>query len=125
MRWEQDELGVEPEVHRLDQKFQDYGFKTARWLIPIRDSHLELMSKSIDLLRSADKDRNLFILYYAGHGRINSARQAEWVCGQGPDYACIDWSVVQSLFANQYQTSSSYSTHTQPQAQQCGHNTAP
>jgi len=98
MRWEQDELEVEPEVHRLDQKFQDYGFKTDRWLIPIRDSHLELMSKSIDLLRSADKDRNLFILYYAGHGRINSARQAEWVCGQGPDHASVDWSAIQSLF---------------------------
>jgi hypothetical protein len=28
MRWQHDELGVEPELHRLDQKFQDYGFKT-------------------------------------------------------------------------------------------------
>jgi hypothetical protein len=99
MRWEQDELGVEPELHRLDQKFQDYGFKTDVWLIPTRDSHLELMSKSIDMLRSADNDRNLFILYYAGHGRINSARQAEWVCGQGPEYASVDWSAIQSLFA--------------------------
>jgi hypothetical protein len=42
MRWEQDELRLEPEVHRLDQKFQDYGFKTDRRLIPTRDSHLEL-----------------------------------------------------------------------------------
>jgi hypothetical protein len=99
MRWEEDELGVEPELHRLDQKFQDYGFKTDRWLIPIRDSHLELMSKSIDLLRSADIERNLFILYYAGHGRINTARQAEWFCGQGPEYASVDWSAIQSLFA--------------------------
>jgi hypothetical protein len=57
------------------------------------------MSKSIDLLRSADNDRNLFILYYAGHGRISSARQAEWICGQGPDHASVDWSAIQSLFA--------------------------
>lgn len=98
MRWEQDELGVEPELHRLDQKFQDYGFYTQVWLIPTRDSHLELMSKSIDLLRSKDNDRNLFILYYAGHGRINSARQAEWTCGQGPNYTSVDWSAIQSLF---------------------------
>jgi len=99
MRWQHDELGVEPELHRLEQKFQDYGFKTDVWLIPSRDSHLELMSKSIDLLRSADNDRNLFILYYAGHGRISSARQAEWTCGQGPDHASVDWSAIQSLFA--------------------------
>jgi hypothetical protein len=99
MRWQHDELGVEPELHRLDQKFQDYGFKTDVWLIPSRDSHLELMSKSIDLLRSADNDRNLFVLYYGGHGRISSARQAEWTCGQGPDHASVDWSAIQSLFA--------------------------
>jgi len=98
MRWEHDDLGVEPEFHRLDQKFQDYGFKTDVWLIPMRDSHLELMSKSIDLLRSSDNDRNLFILYYAGHGRINSARQAEWIWGHSA-YASVDWSAIQSLFA--------------------------
>ena len=57
------------------------------------------MSKSIDLLRAADNDRNLFILYYAGHGRINSARQAEWTCTRDPNYASVDWSAIQSLFA--------------------------
>ena len=47
-------------------------------------------------------------------------RQAEWVCGQGPDHAnSVDWSAIQSLFLKQDQTSSSYSTHAQPQVQQC------
>jgi hypothetical protein len=99
IRWEQDELKVEPELSRLNLKFQDYGYSTDVWLIPSQDSHLELMSKSIDLLRAADNDRNLFILYYAGHGRINSARQAEWTCNQDPNYASVDWSAIQSLFA--------------------------
>jgi hypothetical protein len=36
------------------------------------------MSKAIDFIRASDNDRNLFVVYYAGHGRINSARQAEY-----------------------------------------------
>ena len=99
IRWEQDELNVHPELNRLDNKLQDYGFATNTWLIPSRDSHIELMSKAIDLIRASDNDRNLFIVYYAGHGRINSARQAEWTCNQDPNYASVDWSAIQSLFA--------------------------
>jgi hypothetical protein len=77
IRWEEDELGVQPEMGRLDNMFQTYGFKTNTWLIPNENSHLELMSNAIHLLRSSDNERNLFIIYYAGHGRINNARQAE------------------------------------------------
>ena len=39
------------------------------------------------------------MVYYAGHGRINSARQAEWTCKRDPNYASLDWSAIQSLFA--------------------------
>jgi hypothetical protein len=99
IRWEQDELNVHPELNRLNNKFQDYGFATNTWLIPSRDSHLELMSKAIDLIRASDNERNLFIVYYAGHGRINNARQAEWTCNRDPNYASVDWSAIQSLFA--------------------------
>jgi hypothetical protein len=99
IRWEQDELNVQPELNRLNNKFKDYGFAANIWLVPSRDSHLELMSKTIDLIRASDNDRNLFIIYYAGHGRINSARQAEWTCNQDPNYASVDWSAIQSLFA--------------------------
>jgi hypothetical protein len=42
--------------------------------------------------------KNLFVLYYAGHGRINSARQAEWVFGQDLNSPFVDWSVIQGLF---------------------------
>lgn len=76
-------------------KFQDYGFRTNVWQIPAEDSHIELMSKTISFIRASDNSRNLFVVYYAGHGRINGARQAEWTCGQ----SSVDWSAVQSLFA--------------------------
>ncbi|KAG0646907.1 hypothetical protein D0Z07_6466 [Hyphodiscus hymeniophilus] len=100
IRWQEDELQVQNELGRLDHKFQDYGFKTDVWMIPSQNSHLELMSKSIDAIRTSDNDQNLFIIYYAGHGRINEARQAEWTCrGRDPNYASVDWSAIQSLFA--------------------------
>jgi hypothetical protein len=56
------------------------------------------MRKNLDFIQAWDSDRNLFILYYAGHGRMNSARQAEWVFGQGPNSPFVDWSAVQGLF---------------------------
>jgi hypothetical protein len=100
IRWEEDELGVQPEMGRLDNMFQTYGSKTNTWLIPNENSHLELMSNAINLLRASDNERNLFIIYYAGHGRINHARQAEWTCrGREPDFATADWLAIQSLFA--------------------------
>jgi hypothetical protein len=100
IRWEEDELQVQHELRRLDHKFQDYGFRTNFWHIPTRDSQLELMSNAIDIIRASDSDQNLFIVYYAGHGRINEARQAEWTCkGRDPNYASVDWSAIQSLFA--------------------------
>ena len=91
---------MQHELGRLDHKFQDYGFSTNVWYIPSRNSHLELMSNAIDIIRASDDDQNLFIIYYAGHGRINEARQAEWTCrGRDPNYASVDWSAIQSLFA--------------------------
>ncbi|TVY59342.1 hypothetical protein LCER1_G000736 [Lachnellula cervina] len=100
IRWEEDDLGVQGELNALDRVLHDYGFQTNILLIP-RSSNpqWDLTEKIMALIRTCDNDRNLFILYYAGHGRMNSARQAEWVCGQGSDYSFVDWSAVQSLFA--------------------------
>jgi len=93
-------LNVEPELYCLKLTFQDYGFNTDVLLIPSQDSHLELMSNSIELIRSMDNDRNLFILYYAGHVRINSERQAEWTCTRNPNYASVNGYAIQKLFKN-------------------------
>lgn len=100
IRWEEDELNVRPELERLDNKFQDYGFRTTQWLIPSQNASLELTRKSIDFIDAEDNDHNLFIIYYAGHGRIDSERQAEWTCNRYPNSARVNWSSVQRLFAN-------------------------
>lgn len=68
---------VEPELARLDIILQDYGFTTKKWQILMKNSHLGLMIKTGEFIRDADNDNNLFIVYYGGHGRINSERQAE------------------------------------------------
>jgi hypothetical protein len=56
------------------------------------------MRKTLDFIQGWDNDKNLFVLYYAGHGRINSARQAEWVFGQDLNSPFVDWSAIQGLF---------------------------
>ncbi|KAH8756559.1 hypothetical protein BGZ57DRAFT_962528 [Hyaloscypha finlandica] len=99
IRWYEDELFVEPEITRLDNIFQDYWFKTNRWQIPTKNSHLDLMMKAGELILDADNENNLFIVYYGGHGRINNERQAEWLCKRDPSSARVHWSAVQTLFA--------------------------
>lgn len=99
IRWEEDELEVEPELRRLNNVFQDYGFNTNVWEIPSRNSHLDLMIKTGEFIRSFDNDRNLFVVYYGGHGRIDAERQAEWTCKRDPNYARVHWSAIQTLFA--------------------------
>jgi hypothetical protein len=56
------------------------------------------MRKTLDFIQACDNDQNLFVLYYAGHGRMNSAGQAEWVSGQAPNSPFVDWSAIQGLF---------------------------
>jgi hypothetical protein len=90
IRWEEDELLVEPEMKRLGNILHDYGFQTQEWHIPTRSSHLDLMMKTGEFIRNADNDRNLFIVYYGGHGRINKERQAEWFCTRDPTSARVD-----------------------------------
>lgn len=54
-------------------------------------------SKFIDC---ADNDKNLFVVYYAGHGRITSERQAEWLCKRSSALPTVTWSGIQTLFAD-------------------------
>jgi len=57
------------------------------------------MRKELDFIWGPDNEQLLFVVYYAGHGRINSARQAEWTCKSYASYASVDWSAIQSLCA--------------------------
>ncbi|KAH8763365.1 hypothetical protein F5882DRAFT_304721, partial [Hyaloscypha sp. PMI_1271] len=98
IRWEDDDLGVQQELDALNAVLRDYGFLTNVFLIPKLSSHWDLMRKTLDFIQDRDNDKNLFVLYYAGHGRINSARQAEWVFGQDLNSPFVDWSAIQGLF---------------------------
>jgi hypothetical protein len=90
---------VDRELRRLSNIFQDYGFTTKEWQIPTKNSHLDLMIKTAEFIRDADNDKNLFIVYYGGHGRINNERQAEWTCRRDLTSARVHWSAIQTLFA--------------------------
>jgi hypothetical protein len=72
---------------------------TREWRIPSRNSHLDLMMKTGEFIRDTDNDKNLFIVYYGGHGRINNERQAEWLCRRDQNSAKVHWSAIQTLFA--------------------------
>jgi hypothetical protein len=47
------------------------------------------MSNTIEFIRASDNDKNLFVVYYGGHGRINNERQAEWTSKRDPTYAKV------------------------------------
>lgn len=71
-------MGVQYELDDLAKTFQSYGFETETWLIPAVKSHFALMQKALQVVDEYGKADSLLIVYYAGHGRMNASRQAEW-----------------------------------------------
>ena len=71
-------MNVDWELGDLEKVFLKYGFITEKWLIPKKDSNLNLMSKAIDIVEQHNDTDNLVIIYYAGHAFINNNRQATW-----------------------------------------------
>lgn len=71
---------MQPELDRLRTIFEAcYGFNTQLWLIPSSSSHLKLMSLVLHFLEDYGSSDNLMIVYYGGHGVINSAGQTTWL----------------------------------------------
>ena len=78
--WEDDDLGVINEIDRLEHVFGDsYNYKTERWPIPSQDADDALLEKLLAFRKCNDRDDNLFIIYYGGHGYLNPSRQPIWV----------------------------------------------
>lgn len=98
IRWE-DATEFEQEIDELDKVFQEYGFITTKWLVSRTNSYRDLTRKTLDFIDSSDDPENLFVFYYAGHGRMNTARQAELISHVGRDTPSLDWSGIQNLFA--------------------------
>lgn len=99
IRWAEDELQVKEELDRLHDVFSlIYGFNTNIWLIPSTASQIQLTSMTCNFLQKFDAEDNLFIVYYGGHGKINSARQTQWWCRADYNSPIVDWSAIQTLF---------------------------
>jgi hypothetical protein len=60
---------------------------------------LKLIKKATELIEALNNNKNLFVVYYGGHGRINSERQAEWTCKRDLMSTKVPWSAIQTLFA--------------------------
>lgn len=72
-------MGVQYELDDLARVFREYyGFQTETWLIPVAESHMELMGKCFMMVQEFGKEGNLLILYYGGHGLMNPSRQPLW-----------------------------------------------
>ncbi|KAF8849085.1 hypothetical protein BDZ45DRAFT_663652 [Acephala macrosclerotiorum] len=98
LRWEEDGIGVKQELDSLANTFQHYGFDTKTWLIPTVKSHNLLMKKALQVLDDYGRPDSLLIVYYAGHGRMNASRQAEWTCMVDNKLISLQWHAVQTLF---------------------------
>ncbi|KAF8851404.1 hypothetical protein BDZ45DRAFT_750678 [Acephala macrosclerotiorum] len=98
LRWEEDDLNVDPELEDLMRVFEKYGFRSAKWLIPTQNAHRKLMLRVGDFVDTYDQKECLMIVYYGGHAFINEARQSTWSCSRSRTYSTLDWSAVQTLF---------------------------
>lgn len=92
---------MKDELDTLHDVFETlYGFNTEIWLIPSTASQIQLTSMTCSFLQKFDKEGNLFIVYYGGHGTINKSRQNQWWCKPTPDSPSVDWSSIQTLFGS-------------------------
>ena len=79
LHWKSDDLFVLPELEDLEKCFRDhYNFGTDIFSIPSESSHLELMLKIGDMVKQHEAEETLFVVYYAGHARIDESRQSTW-----------------------------------------------
>lgn len=80
LSWVNDDLKVEIEIQRLFRVFEElYGFGVAWWLIPSDDSHNELGDRLRSFTKQYAQEDTLLIIYYGGHGYIDSNRQPIWL----------------------------------------------
>ncbi|KAG7290960.1 hypothetical protein NEMBOFW57_000966 [Staphylotrichum longicolle] len=88
LHWKSDDLFVLPELEDLEKCLREYyNFETDIFSIPSENSHLELMLKIGDMVKQHESDETLFVVYYAGHARIDESRQSTWCA----------WSAIQTL----------------------------
>ena len=94
LRWEDDDLMVKEEIHKLERVFRDQcHFTTHIWNIPSINPEENLLQRISELKRDKMPD-DLLILYYGGHADGN-AHQCIWAAKQSLDSPAMNWHNVQ------------------------------
>lgn len=79
IHWQSDDLWVVPELDDLEKCFRErYSYDTEVFAIPSDNAQLALTVKVADLITKHDSKDTMFIVYYAGHARIDESRQSTW-----------------------------------------------
>lgn len=81
--WEDDDIGVAKEIKELTDMFRDvskFGYQVWPYRIPSRDPARSLSYTVAQFLHNFDREDNLIIVYYGGHGgpKIKSKSPCTW-----------------------------------------------
>ena len=98
VQWEDEDLGVDGEVAKLDAIFSSthpkgYNYHTQRYSIPNEEPEDGLTIRLLEFRRGATEE-DLLILYYAGHA-AGSAQECIWSGKRKWDSPSLDWHSVQ------------------------------
>lgn len=92
LQWEDDDLGVNTEIQKLDRLFRShFNFTTYLRRIPSKDAD-DYLTSAIVHFRKGKSFRDLLIVYYGGH-----AAGSIWVANRTPTSPTLDWLSVQGL----------------------------
>ena len=98
VQWEDEDLGVDNEVAKLDAVFSSthpkgYNYHTQRYSIPNEEPEDRLAIRLLEFRKGATEE-DLLILYYAGHAS-GSAQECIWSGKHHYDAPSLDWHNVQ------------------------------
>lgn len=96
--WAADDLGVEPEVAKLERVFEiQYNFATTRCILPDREPAEYLTTRLLEFRRGKEGNpKQLLILYYAGHA-VQDRIECTWAANKRDDSPTLNFHSVQNL----------------------------
>lgn len=98
LHWQTDDLWVVPELDDLEKCLREnYNYETEVFPIPSDNAQLALTVKVADMITKHDAEDTLFIVYYAGHARIDESRQSTWCATRRTGSPTLQWSAIQIL----------------------------